>query len=85
MHGYNKHVFGPPKLHVAIAKCLSWPSELLQLNGYEPYIIKLTTDKIGISHQTTRALICTVILKIEVTAHITLWPKIATPLSPVTL
>ena len=46
--------------------------------------IKLTTDKVGIFHQATRALLCAAILKIIVTAHINLLPKIATPLSLVT-
>ena len=46
---------------------------------------KLTTDRVGIIHQTTRALIYTVILKVKVTAHVNSLPKIATSLSLVTL
>ena len=48
------------------------PQELYY-NGHEPggtTYIKLTTDRVGVFHQTTGALICTIILKVKVTGHV---------------
>ena len=58
---------------------------IMDMNPTRRDCIKLTTDRVGITHQTTRALICTVILKVKATAHISCLSKKATSLSLVTL